>query len=236
MVVQVWDGLDEDRNEQDTAASLDDDNDANDADIIDDTITVTIMVSDVAEKPAAPTVTVTSPEVVDGAADATLTVTWDRPENMGPAITGYVVECTGEGITADNPCPQPTGLTLTSAVLTHTITVTPKDLTRNNSYRVRVRADNNEGQGAWSSWATQSTSKAGNTLPTFTDPTDNTPGACSAVCGRERSIAQQPLTSDDAGDTVASIQKDDTDGDSPLTLSLEGPDAGRFTSSPRQGR
>ena len=39
MVVQVWDGLDEDRNEQVTS-SLDDDDDADDGDIIDDTITV----------------------------------------------------------------------------------------------------------------------------------------------------------------------------------------------------
>ena len=57
--VQVWDGLDGDRNEQDTS-SLDDTTTINDATIIDDTITVNIMVSDVAEKPAAPTVTVTS--------------------------------------------------------------------------------------------------------------------------------------------------------------------------------
>ena len=60
--VQVWDGLDEDRNEQDLS-SLDDDDDTNDdTGIIDDTITVTITVSDVSEKPAAPTVTVTSPD------------------------------------------------------------------------------------------------------------------------------------------------------------------------------
>ena len=74
--VQVWDGLDEDRKEQDKS-SLDDNNDTNDGDIIDDTITVNIMVSDVAEKPAAPTVTVTSPSVTEDATDATLTVTWD---------------------------------------------------------------------------------------------------------------------------------------------------------------
>ena len=54
--VQVWDGRDEHRNEQDTATITDA--------IIDDEITVNITVSDVAEKPAAPTVTVTSP--VDG--------------------------------------------------------------------------------------------------------------------------------------------------------------------------
>ena len=74
---------------------------------VDDTITVNITVIDVAEKPAAPTVTVTSLVVADGATEATLTVTWDRPENTGPENTGYVVECTGDGITATNPCPQP---------------------------------------------------------------------------------------------------------------------------------
>ena len=57
--VQVWDGLDEHRNEQDTSI-FNDDNTANDDTIIDDTITVNIMVSDVAERPEAPTVTVTS--------------------------------------------------------------------------------------------------------------------------------------------------------------------------------
>ena len=40
--------------------------------------------------------------------------------------------------------------------------------------------------------------------------------------------AQQPLTSDEAGETVANILKEDDDGDSPLTLSLQGRDAGRF--------
>ena len=53
MKVQVWDGRDEHRNEQDTSTSP--------TPFIDDEITVNITVSDVAEKPAAPTVTVTSP-------------------------------------------------------------------------------------------------------------------------------------------------------------------------------
>ena len=83
--VQVWDGLNEHRNEQDTA-TLNDDDDTNDTAIIDDEITVNITVSDVAEKPLAPTVTVTSPEVADGAAQATLTVTWDRPKTRAPLL------------------------------------------------------------------------------------------------------------------------------------------------------
>ena len=45
MKVEVWDGLDDDRTEQDTS-SLDDAVDTKDADIIDDTITVTITVRD----------------------------------------------------------------------------------------------------------------------------------------------------------------------------------------------
>ena len=221
VVVQVWDGLNEHRNEQDLS-SLDN----ADENIIDDEITVTITVSDVAEKPAAPTVTVTSSVVADNETEATLTVTWDRPENMGPAITGYVVECTGEGFTTDNPCPQPGDddiSDLAAISQTYTIDVTPADLTRNNSYRVRVRADNDEGQGTWSSWETQSTSKAGNTLPTFTSQ----PGTLYVV--ENAPLARQPLTTDAAGLTVASIQGSDADADSPLTLSLKGADGGLFT-------
>ena len=215
VVVQVWDGRDEHRNEQDTDTITDA--------IIDDEITVTITVSDVAEKPAAPTVTVTSLVVAADATEATLEVRWDRPENMGPAITGYVVECTGDGITTANPCLQPTISDPAAATQTYTMTLTPKDLTRINPYRVRVRADNNEGQGAWSILITQSTSKAGNRLPTFTTepPSD-------LYVAENAPSARQPLTSDVSGETVASIQKDDDDGDSPLTLSLDGPDRGLF--------
>ena len=216
VVVQVWDGLDEHRNEQDAAAILNDGNEANDDEVIDDTITVTITVSDVAEKPAAPTVTVTSSTVLADATTAMLTVTWDRPENMGPAITEYEVECTGDGITTANPCPQPAGLTLTAAVLTYDI----ESLTPNKPYRVRVRAKNAEGDGVWSSWVTQSTSKAGNSLPTFDV---GLPGTLQVE--ENAPSPQQPLTTSDG--TVTTIPANDTDGDT-LTLRLEGPGAGRF--------
>ena len=206
--VEVWDGLDEDRNKEEAPVT------------VDDTITVNITVSDVAEKPAAPAVTVTSLVVADGATEATLTVTWDRPENTGPALTGYVVECTGDGFTATNPCPQPEATDiadLTDSVQTYEIT----GLTPNKPYRVRVRADNAEGQGAWSSWATQFTSKDGNELPTF----DATPD--DLYVAENASSTRQPLTTDNAGQTVAALQGSDGDGDT-LTLRLEGPGAGRF--------
>lgn len=218
--VQVWDGLDEHRNEQDTS-SLDNTDDTDDGVIIDDEITVNITVSDVTEKPAAPTVTVTSSTVAIDATEAALTVTWDRPENMGPAITGYDVECTGDGITTANPCPQPTTLTLTDAVLTHSI----PSLTPNKPYRVRVRAENAEGKGAWSIWVTQSTSKKGNTLPVFNDATL---AIATVYVVENADSARQPVTSDDTGATVVSLGTTPGDGDT-ITLRLDGPGASRFS-------
>ena len=50
--------------------------------------------------------------------------------------------------------------------VSHTIT----DLTPNSPYRVRVRARNAEGLGTWSTQESQSTSEAGNAIPTITDP------------------------------------------------------------------
>ena len=129
--VEVWDGLDEHGNKEDTP-------------VVDDIIKVTIAVVDRPESPLAPTVTVTSPEVADDATTATLTVTWNAPENMNtvPPLTSYEVECSGAGITSTNPCPQPSNPDLTAEfVQTYTI----GDLTPNSSYQVRVRAVNDEG-------------------------------------------------------------------------------------------
>ena len=217
--VQVWDGLDEDRTEQDLS-SLDNADDTDDTAIIDDEITVTITVSDVVEKPAAPTVTVTSP--TDGGTTS-LVVTWDEPTNLGPAITGYRLECTGKDV-PDNQCPRDIATTTVSdGVGTDNIT----GLTAFESYRVRLRAENAEGDGTWSTWVTQRTNKEGNGLPTFTS--QPTP----LYVLEEAPSARQPLTIDqgspgESGTNVANIQKDDPNSDSPLTLRLEGPDAGRF--------
>ena len=199
--VEVWDGLDEHRNEEDTAT-------------IDDTITVNITVSDVVEKPIAPTVTVTS--LTDGTTTS-LVVTWDEPDNTGPDITGYRLECTGTDV-PDDQCPQdrPTS-DVSGGVGTYTIT----GLTAFKSYQVRVRAENAEGDGTWSSWARQFTNKEGNSLPSFT----TTPGT--VYVAENAPSARQPVTTDDAGATVAALQGADSEGDT-LTLRLEGPGAGRF--------
>ena len=104
--MQVRDGLDEHGNEEE--------DDAPAADTLDDVITVKIVVRDVNETPAAPKVTVTSPAVASDATEATLIVTWNKPETTGPAIVEYIVECSGAGITSTNPCPQPQSRSLTA--------------------------------------------------------------------------------------------------------------------------
>ena len=84
-----------------------------------------------------------------------------------------------------------------------------------------MRADNAEGQGAWSSWVTQSTSKKGNSLPTFTSP----PSDLYVV--ENAPSARQQVTSDEQGTQVVALQATDDEKD-PLTYSLDGPGAGRF--------
>ena len=182
--VQVWDGRDEHGNEQNTS-SLDDPDDTNDTAIIDDNITVRIMVTDRAEPPAAPTVTVTSPSVAEDVDAATLVVTWGAPENTGPDITGYRVECSGYQV-PDNTCPED----IVAGTTTHTI----QGLTPGRSYTVRVVAINDEGERS-SAQVTQSTSKAGNNSPTLTVPgslsvQENAPSA--------RTPIGNPVTSLDA--------------------------------------
>ena len=211
VVVQVWDGLNEHRNKQDTS-SLNDNDDTNDSAVIDDTITVEITVSDVIEKPAAPAVTVTSPE-----SGTDLVLTWTAPDNTGPAITGYELECTGTPKPPTAQCPKDD---IDATTVTHTIA----SLTAGKSYRVRLRAVNAEGDGVWSSWVTQSTNKTGNALPAFDGNAPTT-----VYVEENAPSTRQPVTTDSTNpDTVASLLgTDTTDGDT-LTLRLEGPGAGRF--------
>ena len=209
VMVEVRDGFDEHGNKEA--------DDAPAADTLDDAITVEIRVRDVNEPPTAPTLTVTSPAVAEGSNTATLMVTWDRPETPGLDITGYVVECTGAGITSSNPCPQPVSPSLTDQVISYEIT----GLTPNSSYRVRVRADNDEGLGAWSSQETQSTSKPGNVIPTIT--TDAGLDLEVEENARAGSFAHDDQVSNDA------VQGDDSDSTLALTYSIDGPNEDLFT-------
>ena len=106
---------------------------------IDDTIAVTINVTDVNEPPAAPSLTVTT----NASTPTTkIDVSWTAPDMTGkPPITGYDVEYRKHG--ANSWTTKTHSGTGTSAALT--------GLTAGKSYEVRVRAVNAEGDGAWAS-------------------------------------------------------------------------------------
>ncbi len=105
---------------------------------IDDTITVTINVTDVAEPPAAPTISVANNSATP---TSKIDVSWTAPDMSGkPAISGYNVQYRLSG-----------GSTWTSHSFTGTGTSTTlTGLTEGKSYEVQVRAVNAEGDGAWS--------------------------------------------------------------------------------------
>ena len=166
MTVEVWDGLDEDRNARDTTTITDA--------IIDDTITVKIAVRDRDEPPAVPTVTVTSP-----ARDTTirryLEVFWDA-KNTGPDINPSMTCNTARAAAPSQTITATPWVTITA--LQHnrhdhhrhtltTITTTITGLEEDTSYSVQVRATNAEGTSAWSRVVTVKTNKGTNTPPTF---------------------------------------------------------------------
>ena len=116
---------------------------------IDDTIAVTINVTDVAEPPAAPTITVSASST---APTTKIDVSWTAPDMTGkPAITDYDVRYRKHGDSS-----------WTSHSFTGTGTSTTlTGLTAGKSYEVQVRAENNEGNGAWSASGTAITRAGG---------------------------------------------------------------------------
>ena len=104
-----------------------------------DTVTVTITVTDVNEPPgklAAPAVAAASSN-----GNTTLSATWTAPSNTGrPPITGYDLQYRAGTSGAWTDGPQ--AVTGTSAQI--------GGLTAETAYQVRVRAKNDEGDGAWS--------------------------------------------------------------------------------------
>ncbi len=135
---------------------------------IDDTIAVTIRVTDVNEPPAAPA----APKVRANSADPTgaLDVSWTAPDMTGkPPITDYDVRYRKSGESAW------TGHAFTGTGTSTTIT----GLTADTSYEVQVRAANDEGAGPWSATATAktglTTAGAPPTQPTRPTPTQQQP-------------------------------------------------------------
>ena len=104
----------------------------------DDTITVTINVTDRNEPPGKPAVPTVAPASAIG--HTTLSVSWSAPSNTGPSISGYGVEYRKKG----------TGSWLTGNVSFEGTTATINNVIPDTDYEVRVRAKNDEGNGEWS--------------------------------------------------------------------------------------
>ena len=131
VMVEVWDGLDGDRVEEEEINP-------------DDSITVKIGVRDREEPPATPTVTVTSPS-----GNITLEVFWDA-KNTGPTISEYDLQYRkGGGAFSDDNCGTEVDDNCTD-IVAGTTTTTIVGLEANTEYSVQVRATNEEGTSAWS--------------------------------------------------------------------------------------
>ena len=127
---------------------------ATDGDDNTDTVDVTISVTDVAEPPLAPA----RPTVAAiSGSSAGLNVGWSAPTNTGkPPITGYDVRyCAGSAASCvedEDFTNGPQNLTATSARIL--------GLMANTTYRVQVRATNDEGDSAWSPSGNDTTNMA----------------------------------------------------------------------------
>ena len=135
----------------------------------DNTVTVTINLQNVNEPPDAPT-NVGAVGIANG-----LRVTWTAPViTVEPAVDGYDVEYSLR-TSADGVNPATWGAPTTSVagvVTTHDIlTLTPR-----STYRVRVRAENDDGKGDWSSYVNGVPNDPPliNAVPSFDDGADTT--------------------------------------------------------------
>ena len=170
-----------------------------------DTIVVTISVTNVTTEkpltPAAPSVSAIAGSTMS------LSVSWVAPANTGrPAITSYDLQYkkTSDGGWTDGP----QNVTGTSTSIT--------GLDGNTPYQVQVRATNDDGDSLWSFAGSGQTD---NSAPVFTD------GASAA---RSFTETVGDATVQTAADIGAAVAATDTDSD-PLTYSLGGTDAGKFT-------
>ena len=187
VTVGVSDGLNGDRVQEETATT-------------DDTITVTIEVTDVDEPPTKPY----APTVISGSDTTSLAVSWDAPDVTGrPTITDYDVQYRAGGGAFED-------WTHNGTAGSATIT----GLDADTSYQVQVRATSDEGTGPWSDSGAGSTNADGNAAPTLPAPSP-TP-----------SVPENTATGQNVGAVIAA---NDTDGGT-LSYSLgKGVDEASFT-------
>ena len=166
-----------------------------------DAVNVTITVTD--EDNEAPS-TPNTPTVTTGSSTS-LEVSWQAPDNSGPAITDYDYRYKASTVASW------TEVTITTITST---TATIPSLTADTSYDVQVRAKNDEGTSGWSISGVGSTDVAGaNEAPEFSETSTTRSMTVDAPAG---TAIGAPVTATDPNPT-------DT-----LTYRLEGADALSF--------
>ena len=170
-----------------------------------DTAAVTIIVTDVQEKPGAPS----PPSVAPGTHANTLSVSWTEPGNTGPAISDYRVRYRKEGAVPWKEWEHE------GPGRTNVITMLPHSAV----HQVQIRAYNDE---RWSEWSMPgSGTTAANRSPAFP------PGVGDTI------TLTLPETLGDATDPGrdigAPITATDPDLEDSVSYSLEGTDADSFT-------
>ena len=180
---------------------------------------VTVTVTDEREPPGRPAAPMVA---VDANSTTTSIVTWRAPTNTGPPITRYYIRycldstgCDENSEWSDYPSTADT-------------TATIANLREGETYQVRVRAKNNEGQSPWSAIGTSAAVTAS------ADSGTGTPGGTAAAANNApvfdgatttRSVAENTAAAQNIGDAVAATDADAADT---LTYTLGGTDAASF--------
>ena len=176
----------------------------------DDTISVTISVTDVDEPPAAPGAPSVTPPNSDP--ETSLEVAWSAPDmTRKPAITDYDVQYRVPGSPWSSAAHDGTGTTTTLT-----------DLAPGTTYEVQVLATNDEGGSKWSAAGTGTTAA----LVVYSEP------APEFVAGT--STTREVAENSNAGTTVGAAVTATDANDAALTYSLSGAD--EFTIAATSGQ
>ena len=175
------------------------------------TVLVTINVGDEIELPSKPSALKVTPTKNSG---LSLDVTWSEPLNTGPTIDDYDIQYREVGGSDDTWIDWPHGTATDPSADSTERTTTIKDLKPRTTYEVEVRAENDEGDGPWTS-AVRGTTNVSNNRPDFDS-------ASSLVI---LSVDENTRTGQPVGSPV-SASDDDRNR---LIYSLEGPGAASFT-------
>ncbi len=165
-------------------------------------VEVSIAVNDVDEPPGTPDAPTVEAAATDG--HMSLDVTWTEPSNTGPSITDYDVQYREAGSEDDFTDASFSGIATQTAIT---------ELSPGVTYKVQVRATNDEGMGSWSMSGEGATDSV-NTPPTFPEGDSTT-----------RAVDENTAADVAFGDPVAAT--DDDSGDT-LSYSLAGADAPSF--------